>query len=104
MEVSTLVKNKGGLVGLPQTGQRSNVTNFMLAGNKGMPTPFNIFELGKGLGDMGKEQPNTGVMQLSYGGQPKSNVAQMLNPTSKQNNINMDGDPDSHKGPSSCSR
>tara|TARA_R110002012_G_scaffold75735_2_gene191301 strand:- start:1159 stop:4491 length:3333 start_codon:yes stop_codon:yes gene_type:complete len=92
-------KNKGGLVGLPQTGQRSNVTNFMLAGNKGMPTPFNIFELGKGLGDMGKEQPNTGVMQLSYGGQPKSNVAQMLNPTSKQNNINMDGDPDSHKDP-----
>jgi hypothetical protein len=92
-------RNTGGLVGLPQNRQRSNVTNFMLEGNKETPTPFNIFELGKGLGDMGKEQPNTGVMQLAYGGQPKSNVAQMLNPTSKQNNMNMDGDPDSHEDP-----
>ena len=92
-------KNKGGLVGLPQTGQRSNVTNFMLAGNKGTTPAFSVFELGKNLGDMGTEQPNTGVMQLAYGGQPKSNVSQMLNPTSKQNNINMDGDPDSHKDP-----
>jgi hypothetical protein len=93
-------KNKGGLVGLPQTGQRSNVTNFMLAKDKRIPfSPSDVFGIGKAIGNIDEEQPNTGVMQLAYGGQPKSNVSQMLNPTLKQNNITMDGDPDSHKDP-----
>ena len=74
-------KNDGGLVGIPQTKQRSNVTNFMLAEDKGMPSSLSVFELGKSLGNMGKEQPNSGIMQLAVGGQPKSNIAQMLNPT-----------------------
>ena len=77
-------KNDGGLVGIPQTKQRSNVTNFMLAEDKGMPSSLSVFELGKSLGNMGKEQPNSGIMQLAVGGQPKSNIAQMLNPTLKR--------------------
>jgi hypothetical protein len=74
-------KNDGGLVGIPQTKQRSNVTNFMLAQDKGMPSSLDVFEIGKVIGNLGKEQPNAGIMQLAVGGQPKSNIAQMLNPT-----------------------
>ena len=75
-------KNEGGLVGIPQTKQRSNVTNYMFDKKQGAVSPFNIFEVGKGLGSMGKKNNST-LMQLATGGQPRSNVADMITPMSR---------------------
>ena len=79
--------NEGGLVSLANqqpAQQRSNVTNFMFSDN---PQPQNVFDemfkVGEAMSQP-QQQPNTGLMQLAVGGQPKSNIAQMLNPTLRQ--------------------
>ena len=79
--------NEGGLVSLANqqpAQQRSNVTNFMFSDNPQHQNVFDeMFKVGEAMSQP-QQQPNTGLMQLAVGGQPKSNIAQMLNPTLRQ--------------------
>jgi hypothetical protein len=79
--------NEGGLVSLANqqpAQQRSNVTNFMFSDNPQDQNVFDeMFKVGEAMSQP-QQQPNTGLMQLAVGGQPKSNIAQMLNPTLRQ--------------------